>query len=175
MIFTSAKPRSRSPAVAGSFYPRSAATLSSTVGGLLSAGTGEERVRRCGIIAPHAGYAYSGAVAAEAFASIGRLKGQIMRAVIIGPAHYVPFRGIAAPSDAAFTTPLGEVPVDTAAIEALREEAVVTIDDEPHAPEHALEVELPFLQAIFGDLPIVPLIVGSSPWRAGAAAVARQA
>jgi AmmeMemoRadiSam system protein B len=85
----------------------------------------------------------------------------------------VPFRGIAAPSNAAFATPLGKVPVDVAAVEALGADALVSIDDKPHAPEHAIEVELPFLQALFGDLPIVPLVFGSTSAGAAAAAIER--
>src|SRR5262249_38079479 len=136
----------RASAVAGTFYPRSATTLSQTVGDLLSGVTAQERLYPCGVIAPHAGYAYSGFVAARAFASLRRLPGRIKRAAILGPAHYVPFFGISAPADAAFATPLGDVPVDIAAIEALNEEMLVATNDEAHVPEHAIEVELPFLQ-----------------------------
>ena len=171
MISNLASPRLRSPAAAGSFYPRSAETLSQTIADLLSATVVQERPR-CGIIAPHAGYAYSGPVAAEAFASV-RHCGWIERAVVIGPAHFVPFFGIAAPSDRAFATPLGEMPIDTAAVEALSEETLIAINDEPHAREHAIEVELPFLQSVFGNLPIVPLLFGSTTADAVAAAIAR--
>jgi AmmeMemoRadiSam system protein B len=125
------------------------------------------------VIAPHAGYAYSGLVAARAFASLRQLHGRIKRAIIIGPAHFVPFVGICAPADWAFTTPLGDVPVDVATVEALNEEMLVGIDDEPHAPEHAIEVELPFLQSILPDLPIVPLLCGSTTAEAAAAVIAR--
>jgi hypothetical protein len=101
------------------------------------------------------------------------LKDRIERAIIIGPAHFVPFRGVAAPSSSAFATPLGEVPVDTSVITTLVEEDLIVIDDEPHAPEHALEVELPFLQAIIGVVPIVPLLFGYTSARVVAAALAR--
>jgi AmmeMemoRadiSam system protein B len=126
-----------------------------------------------GVIAPHAGYAYSGSVAAHAFACLRQLHGRIKRAIIIGPAHFVPFPGISAPADSAFTTPLGDVPVDVATVEALREETLIVIDDESHAPEHAIEVELPFLQSIFPNLPIVPLLCGSTTPQAVAAVIAR--
>ena len=85
----------------------------------------------------------------------------------------MPFPCIAAPSDTAFATPLGKIPVDVAAVEALGAHALVSIDDEPHAPEHAIEVELPVLQTIFGRLPIVPLLFGSTSAAAVAAAIAR--
>jgi AmmeMemoRadiSam system protein B len=163
----------RAPAVAGTFYPRSPETLRQTVGNLLAAAEVRQRSQRCGVIAPHAGYTYSGPVAAEAFAGVRGLRGRIARAAVIGPAHFVPFRGIAAPSDTAFATPLGEVPIDIAMVEALSADALVSANDAPHAPEHAIEVELPFLQAIFGDLPIVPLLFGSTSAAAVADAVAR--
>lgn len=163
----------RAPAVAGTFYPRSAQTLSQTVGNLLATAKVQEGLYPCGVIAPHAGYAYSGVVAARAFANLRRLHGQIERAIIIGPAHFVPFFGIAAPTHAAFTTPLGEVPVDLATVEALNEETLVAINDEAHAPDHAIEVELPFLQSIFADLPIIPLLFGSTTAEAIAAVIAR--
>src|SRR5262245_52212698 len=116
MLWNRAVPRLRPPAVAGLFYPRSAQRLRRTVEDLLSLVTVQERSRYCGIIAPHAGHAYSGRVAAAAFGSLRRCS-SIKRAVIIGPTHFLPFLGIAAPSDAAFATPLGLVPVDLAAIE----------------------------------------------------------
>jgi MEMO1 family protein len=162
----------RSPAVAGVFYPRSAELLSRTIADLLADAGDRKPARPRGVIAPHAGYAYSGRVAAKAFASLRCLRG-LERAIVIGPAHFVPLRGIAAPSASVFATPLGEVPIDLAAIEALIEETLVAIDDKPHVREHALEVELPFLQAMFGDLPIVPLLFGSTSAGAVAAAIAR--
>ena len=172
MIPDCASPPLRAPAVAGLFYPRSPETLRRTVADLLSAVALKERSHCCGIIAPHAGYAYSGSVAARAFASVRALRGQIKRAVVIGPAHFVPFSGIAAPSHTAFSTPLGELPVDHAAVEALCQQAPVTISNAPHAPEHSLEVELPFLQLMFGSLPIVPLLFGYTCADAIAAAIA---
>jgi AmmeMemoRadiSam system protein B len=168
-----ASPRTRPPAVAGSFYPRSAEALSRGVAELLAAAKAQDGSLACGLIAPHAGYGYSGAVAAQAFASVRRLRGAIERALIVGPAHFVPFAGIAAPTHAAFTTPLGELPVDVAAVEALIAERLVALDDAPHAPDHSIEVELPFLQAIFGTLPIVPLLCGSTQPEAVAAVLAR--
>ena len=114
------------------------------------------------VIAPHAGYVYSGPVAGQAFASLGDGASAIRRAVVVGPAHFVPFRGIAVPSAAAFRTPLGEVPLDRDAIEALRDLPQVKLADAPHEPEHALEVELPFLQAVLGDFALVPLLVGEA-------------
>jgi MEMO1 family protein len=159
----------RAPVVAGTFYPESAGTLSRTVDDLLAGADVRQRLQRCGVISPHAGYGYSGAIAAAAFSRVRSLHGRIERAAVVGPAHFVPFPCIAAPSHTAFATPLGEISVDVAAVEALGAHALVSIDDEPHAPEHAIEVELPVLQTIFGRLPIVPLLFGST----SAAAIAR--
>ena len=114
------------------------------------------------VIAPHAGYVYSGPVAGHAFAALGAGASAIRRAVVVGPAHFVPVRGIAVPSAAAFRTPLGEVPLDQDAIDALRDLPQVKLADVPHEPEHALEVELPFLQAVLGDFALVPLLVGEA-------------
>jgi MEMO1 family protein len=172
MISNRARPRSRAPTAAGLFYPQSTQTLRRTIDNLLSVVVVPQRSQRRAIIAPHAGYAYSGHAAAAGFASV-RGCDWISRAIVIGPAHFVAFSGIAAPSNPAFTTPLGDVPVDVAAVAALSEETLVAINDEPHAPEHAIEVELPFLQSLFGDLPIVPLLFGSTSADAVAAAIAR--
>ncbi len=173
MLLNRTKSGPRPAAAMGSFYPASAERLSRTVAALLEGARSTEQPRLCGIIAPHAGYVYSGRSAAEAFKSTRFMKGGIRRAIVVGPAHYVPFRGLAAPSSPAFATPLGESPVDSASIASLAEAGLVVIDDEPHGPEHALEVELPFLQTIFGPLPIVPLLFGFSSAGAVAAALAQ--
>jgi AmmeMemoRadiSam system protein B len=151
----------RPPAVTGSFYPRKAGELQAYVERSLSQAKAASFSDLVGLIAPHAGYMYSGGVAAESFASMAPSAKTFARVLLIGPPHYVPVRGIAAPSARAFATPLGEVPVDRAVISSLQESGLVAIDDEPHAPEHSLEVELPFLQAVLGDFTIVPLLVGS--------------
>jgi hypothetical protein len=114
------------------------------------------------VIAPHAGYVYSGPVAGRAFGSLGEDAPRIRRVVAIGPAHFVPFRGIAVPQSGAFCTPLGEVPVDGAAIATVRDLPQVRLADVPHRPEHALEVELPFLQTALADFALVPLLVGEA-------------
>jgi hypothetical protein len=114
------------------------------------------------VIAPHAGYVYSGAVAGRAFGSLGEDAPRIGRVVAIGPAHFVPFRGIAVPQSGAFCTPLGNVPLDGAAIATVRDLPQVHLADVPHRPEHALEVELPFLQMLLTDFALVPLLVGEA-------------
>ena len=161
-MFASEKRNVRRPAVAGSFYPGDGDVLRETVAGLLADATIAQNSPIRAVIAPHAGYIYSGAIAARAFAALKPLKGRIERLILIGPSHFVPFRGIAVPRVAAFSTPLGEVPLDSDAIEEIAALPQVVRDDEPHAPEHALEVELPFLQTVLGSVPIVPLVVGSA-------------
>jgi AmmeMemoRadiSam system protein B len=151
----------RPPAVAGTFYPADAGRLRAAVEGYLAAAN-RSRAAPKAVIAPHAGYVYSGPVAGHAFAALGDVAPGIRRAVVIGPAHYVPFRGIAVPSAAAFRTPLGDVPLDRAAIQGLRDLGQVHFADAPHEAEHALEVELPFLQAVLGDFALVPLLVGEA-------------
>jgi AmmeMemoRadiSam system protein B len=153
----------RPPAVAGSFYPADAGRLRAAVEGYLAAAEGARAAATPkAVIAPHAGYVYSGPVAGHAFAALGDGGSAIRRAVVVGPAHFVPFRGIAATGAAAFRTPLGEVPLDRDAIEALRDLPQVKLADVPHGPEHALEVELPFLQAVLGAFTLVPLLVGEA-------------
>ena len=114
------------------------------------------------LIAPHAGYAYSGGVAAAAFATLRDRAQTIMRVVLIGPAHYVHVRGIAAPAADTFETPLGRVAVDLEALSAVADLQFVIRSDAPHAPEHALEVELPFLQTFLSSFQVVPLVVGDA-------------
>jgi AmmeMemoRadiSam system protein B len=170
---TDANGPTRPPAVAGSFYPDAAETLTRTVTTFLAGADVEARPASLGVIAPHAGYMYSGAVAAKAFASLESSTDRFRRAIVLGPAHFVPFKGIAAPSHRAFATPFGDMPVDTEAVRSLADEALIVMDDEPHAPEHALEVELPFVQALFGAIPIIPLLFGFTSAEAIAAVITR--
>lgn len=150
----------RPPAVAGSFYPRERAELMTTVEALMSRASRSGETGLVGVIAPHAGYMYSGPVAASAFASLGTQVRTVERVLLIGPPHYVPLHEIAAPSSQTFATPLGEIEIDHAAIAALLDAGLVTIDDRAHAPEHSLEVELPFLQHALGHFQLIPLLVG---------------
>jgi AmmeMemoRadiSam system protein B len=153
----------RPPAVAGLFYPGDAATLASTVDDLLrEAGTSETTPARApkALIAPHAGYVYSGPVAARAYARLRDAARSVERVVLLGPAHYVP-TGIALSSASAFSTPLGDVPVEPV-IDALRGRDAVEVDDRAHGPEHSLEVQLPFLQRVLGEFRLVPIVVGDA-------------
>jgi AmmeMemoRadiSam system protein B len=152
----------RAPAVAGSFYPGEQAELTATIEALMSRASRSGESDLVGVIAPHAGYMYSGLVAARAFASLGTQIRVFDRVLLIGPPHYVPVQAIAAPSFQTFATPLGEIEIDRAAIAALLDAGLVSIDDRAHAPEHSLEVELPFLQHALGDFRLIPLLVGDA-------------
>lgn len=165
--------RVRQPAVAGSFYPHRPHELARLVTDLLDAASARPRAAVRGVIAPHAGYLYSGPVAAESFACLRSSVGHFRRAIVIGPSHFVRFDGLAAPSCAAFATPLGRSPVDERSIRSLAADGLVVIDDAPHEPDHAIEVELPFLQTIFGEIPIIPLLFGAIPAPAISAVIAR--
>lgn len=152
----------RPPAVAGMFYPDDPAELKIQVDRYL-AEAGDDHPPPKALIAPHAGYIYSGPVAASAYAALRPLRGRIRRVVLLGPAHRVPLRGLAAPSAAAFDNPLGRVAVDQQAVaELARSFPWVSVDDRPHAPEHSLEVQLPFLQEVLGEFQVVPLVVGDA-------------
>jgi hypothetical protein len=152
----------RPAAVAGLFYPGERQTLAAEVETLLA--TAGEPQPRLGfpkvLVVPHAGYVYSGAIAARAYDELTPARGIVRRVVLLGPVHRVPLRGLAVPSAEAFATPLGAVPVDQAALAALRDLPQVVRSDPAHALEHALEVQLPFLQKQLGDFSVLPFAVG---------------
>jgi MEMO1 family protein len=154
--------RTRPPAVAGAFYPRDPGRLQKQVLDLLAEIAVSPNLVPKALIAPHAGYVYSGRVAAAAFATLQDQAVSITRVVLIGPAHYVHVRGIAAPTVDAFVTPVGSVPVDVEVLRTIDDFQFVTRADAPHTPEHSLEVELPFLQTILVSFKVVPLVVGDS-------------
>lgn len=151
----------RPPAVAGSFYPSSRADLSATVDRLLeSAHPGAELEAPKAIVVPHAGYVYSGAVAASAFKLFEPISQRIKRIILVGPAHRVYLDGVASPGVSALATPMGQVLVDTDVLARVPE---VAADPRAHAREHSLEVEVPFLQRVAPHAKIVPLVVGHAP------------
>ena len=156
----------RQPAVAGAFYPADPAVLADDVGEFLRAAEARlgkgERPAPVALIAPHAGYVYSGAIAANAYAQLAGAAGRYRRVVIIGPAHRVAVRGIAVSSARAFATPLGDVKQDLAAIKCILELPQVHVLDQAHAQEHSIEVHLPFLQAALADFKVVALVAGQA-------------
>lgn len=154
----------RPAAVAGMFYPRDAGALQREVAELIDGV--ENLAPRFGhpkaLIVPHAGYIYSGPVAARAYDELGAARGIVKRVVLFGPVHRVPVRGLALPGAEAFDTPLGRVPVDAEAVRMLAPFRQVVVSPAAHAEEHALEVQLPFLQRMLGEFALVPLAVGEA-------------
>jgi AmmeMemoRadiSam system protein B len=150
----------RPPVVAGLFYPGSADELARAVEQMLSSAPQQAALPVKAVIVPHAGYIYSGAVAASLYASLASRHDSIRRIVLLGPSHRVTFAGLALPACQAFSTPLGTVPLDQEAMARLKTLPQVAVDDAAHAQEHALEVQLPFLQSVFSDFSLVPLLVG---------------
>ena len=151
----------RSAAVAGLFYPGDPDELRATVETLLAGPQARPRLPKA-LVVPHAGYVYSGAVAGRAYGSLGSAARSLRRVVLLGPSHHEWFRGLAVPAVEAFATPLGVVRVDAEAVNKLRELPAVVISDAPHALEHSLEVQLPFLQRLAPDAEIVPVVAGDA-------------
>ena len=153
----------RPAAVAGMFYPGEPRALAGAIARFLG-DAGEAPAPRLvfpkAVVVPHAGYVYSGAVAARAYQELAAARGVVRRVVLLGPAHRVAVRGLAAPGVDAFETPLGRVALDHAALRSLSDLPQVVRSDSAHALEHALEVQLPFLQAVLGAFSLVPLAVG---------------
>jgi MEMO1 family protein len=155
--------RVRPPAVAGSFYPRDSGKLRDAVSGYLRASPARELpAAPKAWIVPHAGYVYSGPVAAAAYALLQMRCQDVRRVVLIGPSHRVQLDGIAVPAWDGFETPLGTVRIDPELKAALLRRGDVLESDRPHALEHALEVQLPFLQVILGDFILLPLVAGEA-------------
>lgn len=157
-------PSVRPPAVSGLFYPGEASALAAEVTSYLAAARAADAPARApkAIIAPHAGYIYSGPIAASIYARLAPLAGKVRRVVLAGPAHRVYVRGAAVPSVGAFDSPLGSVPLDEGALASLRRLPFVEVSDRAHALEHSLEVHLPFLQAVLGEFALVPVVVGDA-------------
>lgn len=152
----------RPPAVAGMFYPLDAESLAASVDAMLAAAPRSAGPAPKAIIAPHAGYVYSGPIAAAAYAALGRDRDLIQRVVLLGPAHRVHLTGLALPRAQALRTPLGDVPIDVEGARLALELPYVTVSDLVHEREHSLEVHLPFLQRVLGELSVVPLAVGDA-------------
>lgn len=151
----------REPAVAGRFYPASAEALRTAVQSYLRTARAAEAVPK-GIIAPHAGYVYSGPIAGTAHAALRAVRDRIERVILFGPSHFVRVPGLAVPSSDTFATPLGRVPIDVEAVKRALALPQVTVNDAAHAREHSLEVHVPFLQEMLGDFKLVPFAVGDA-------------
>lgn len=154
--------KARPAAVAGMFYPAETAALERVVRTLLSAAPPRNGAAKA-IIAPHAGYPYSGPTAACAYRLLEERRDSIRRVILLGPAHRVYLEGMAVPSVDAFTTPLGDVPLDADGVRQALAMPGVQTSDEAHAEEHSLEVHLPFLQTVLDEFSLVPIVVGVCP------------
>ncbi len=153
----------RPAALAGQFYPSNARVLRMQITEMLAAALPPEHLTAPkAIIVPHAGYIYSGAVAANAYRSLSAVREQIRRVVVLGPAHRAPVRGFVLPAAQAFSTPLGEVPLSRLDWLMLQTRNDVYVDDQPHALEHCIEVQRPFLQPLLGSFSLVPILVGEA-------------
>lgn len=160
--------RIRPPAVAGTFYPAAPGELKLLVDRLLRQADdthpdpGANPVVPAALIVPHAGLRYSGAIAAAAYRRLQPIRERLRRVVLFGPSHRVPVNGMALPDATAFDTPLGAVPLDTDNLARLREVPGCVVSNDPHAGEHSLEVQLPFLQRLLPDFTLTPVAIGSA-------------
>lgn len=161
----------RPPAVAGSFYPKDPQQLRAQVQSFLHAVGGISGHSPKAIIVPHAGYIYSGAIAASAYAHVASGCDTIRRVVLLGPAHRVGFHGLALSSADFYSTPLGKIPLDRQPLVTLQNFPGVQIFDKAHALEHSLEVQLPFLQEVLDEFSLVPIVVGEAPAEAVAVVI----
>lgn len=158
----SATMATRPPAVAGTFYPGLPERLRGDVAGYLAGVRPTAGRVPKALVVPHAGFVYSGPIAAAAYAELRAAAATLRRVVLIGPSHWVPFRGIAVPAAAAFASPLGAVAIDADARREVAEHPAVISSDRAHELEHSLEVQLPFLQSVLGEFTVLPLVAGQA-------------
>lgn len=151
----------REAAVAGQFYPGEPTQLGQMIDNLLEQAATDAACPKA-LVAPHAGYIYSGPIAAQAYARVRNGAGAISRVILLGPSHRVGFNGIATSSAKFYASPLGQIPLDLAATQQISRLPQVSVLDEAHAHEHSLEVHLPFLQRCLGHFSLVPLVVGQA-------------
>ena len=152
----------KSPVVAGMFYPGSETELRHAVQGFMAEAKSDMANRPHALIVPHAGYQYSGPIAANAYATLTPWATRIDRVAVLAPSHRVPFKGIATSSADAFETPLGLIPVERDTLDVVSSLPGVKELDAAFAQEHAMEVQLPFLQSVLTDFTLVPLIIGDA-------------
>ena len=152
----------RMPAVAGAFYPASPGSLKAELSRLMESASTPSLAPASvkALVVPHAGYIYSGPVAATAYRLLQDRHDQIHRVVLLGPSHRIPFRGLAIPASDRFRTPLGDIIIDREALASIADLPGVQQRDDAHAWEHSLEVQLPFLQSVLDDFTLVPIVVG---------------
>jgi hypothetical protein len=161
----------RPAAVAGRFYPGDAVTLRTVVDDELARARPWSGPVPAALIVPHAGYVYSGPIAATGYSTLVAARDTIHRVVLLGPAHYVGLDGVGVSSADAFATPLGDVRVDAVLCDRVLALPGVHVHDAAHGPEHSLEVHLPFLQRALTDFTVLPLVVGRAPAETVAAVI----
>jgi hypothetical protein len=156
--------RVRPPAVAGMFYPADPAELRRLVRASFDGAVAPPAASPSpvALVVPHAGLVYSGPIAASAYRRLATLRDTVRRVVLLGPSHRVPLRGVGLTSADEWRTPLGSVTIDHRDDDILLELPFVTVNDDAHAPEHSLEVQLPFLQTVLDEFELLPLIVGAA-------------
>lgn len=152
----------RQPAVAGMFYPADKQILTHDIHEYLEHANIEQASTPKALVVPHAGYMYSGPIAASAYKQLFPVKDKINRVVLLGPSHRVAFHGLAAPEADFFNTPLGNITIDHQAIEQVADLPQVILSDQAHLQEHSLEVQLPFLQEVLSEFTLVPFVVGEA-------------
>jgi MEMO1 family protein len=152
----------RQPAVAGTFYPARGRELHDMLETLLVATTRVVQTPPKALILPHAGYIYSGPVAATGYARLRSVADVVQRVIVMGPSHRVAFHGLAVPGSSVFRTPLGDIALDTGTIQTLLALPQVHLDNEAHRLEHSIEVHLPFLQEVLDSFVLVPIVVGDA-------------
>ena len=151
----------RPPSVAGSFYPLDPGVLVDEIAHFLSEAKSEGTLPKA-VIAPHAGYIYSGPIAASAYARVAQGRDTIKRVILLGPAHRMYMPGLAVPSAGSFSTPLGAIPIDQDSINLALQFSQVEVLDAVFDGEHSLEVQLPFLQHVLEEFSVVPILVGGA-------------
>lgn len=151
----------RQPAVAGTFYPDKADLLQTAVNDMLLEAEERELSPKV-LVVPHAGYIYSGTIAASAYRQLEPYRNKIRRVILLGPSHRIPFEGLAMPEARAFSTPLGSIPLDTLIMQELLQFSQIQVLDAAHSQEHSLEVQCPFLQQSLDNFRLVPLVVGDA-------------
>lgn len=150
----------RMPAVAGSFYPNDIQQLKQQLASFLHEKPADDIAPKA-LIVPHAGYCYSGAIAGHAFSYLQNYKDEIERVILLGPSHRVPLWGCAVPNSAAFATPLGDINIAQDACQQLQTLGLANFSEQAHQWEHALEVQLPFLQTCLNNFDLIPIVVGT--------------
>ncbi len=151
----------RTPAVAGTFYPDQKDELKAMLESMLNSEFAEQKKTPKAIVAPHAGYIYSGATAARVYKNLESGSHQYNRVILIGPSHHVSFEGLALPSYKFFMTPLGHIEIDHLAVEQILHFEYACCMDQAHMKEHSLEVHLPFLQWVLQEFKLVPIVTGN--------------